>query len=269
MNSGYKFTLSSFNFNLYSFSSPWPSILAFGSIFVYVLLVVSAISTTSWRSYVKQCSKSHYSLLFLYSTVCFLAALYELVMSGEGLEYAQWLFSSQTSTLSSPRFYCEPVPSWLRLISLSFIASKVWEWLDTLILIANGKTLNEIGFLHLYHHATTFFLFLFTTSFPVTEKAGMLLNGAVHALMYYHFAYRLPRFMRPILTGIQIVQLLTVTWFWIDCSNKCAGAKNYREQYQIEFAIPFALVPVYILLFVKFFVEQYCCFKREVKVNTD
>jgi len=264
MNAGYEYTLSqaiiSTNGVSITLPFPLPLTIAFGSIIAYILLIATALSTTFWRPLIKRIGTSHYSLLFVYSTACFLAAFYELVMSGEGSNYMTWLISRKTTTL--PTFYCQPVPSWLRMITLSFIVSKIWEWLDTLVLIANGKSLVDIGFLHLYHHSTTFFLFLFTTSFPVTEKAGLLLNGLVHSLMYFHFAYRLPKFMRPVLTGIQIIQLVTVTLLWIDCSRICPDAIAYRAKNPIEFAIPFALVPVYIVLFVKFFVEQYCCLKR-------
>lgn len=262
MNAGYEYTLSKaiISVNGVSITLPFPWTIAFGSIIAYILLIACALKTTFWRPFIKRIGTTHYSLLFVYSTACFLAAFYELVMSSEGTSYLSWLISHKSTTL--PTFYCQPVPFWLRIISLSFIVSKIWEWVDTLVLLANGKSLADIGFLHLYHHSTTFFLFLFTTSFPVTEKAGLLLNGLVHSLMYFHFAYRLPKFMRPVLTGIQIIQLVTVTLLWIDCSRVCPDAIAYRAKNPIEFAIPFALVPVYIVLFVKFFLEQYCCIKR-------
>jgi hypothetical protein len=262
MNLGYEFTfrraIISFPTVSYTFSSPFPAILLFGSVIVYILLVYCALQTTWWRKIVVRFEKLHYIALFIYSTVSFLAAFYELINSGEGNNFVSWLFSfSGSQSQTPPRLYCTPVSLYLRYVSLSFILSKIWEWFDTLILIANGKKLNDIGFLHLYHHATTFALFLITTSFPVTEKAGLLLNGLVHSLMYYHFAFRLPRFIRPILTGIQIIQLVVVTLAWIECSRVCVDAITFRKNHPIEFVIPFLLVPVYILFFIIFFVEQY------------
>jgi hypothetical protein len=41
----------------------------------------------------------------------------------------------------------------------------------------------KLDFLHLYHHATTFALFLIVMNFPGTEKFGMILNGFVHTIM--------------------------------------------------------------------------------------
>lgn len=191
--------------------APWPAILAFGSCAAYVALVAWATSTTWWRAGAVRYAKAHHAALCAYSAACFAAALYELVRSGEAAGFAAWLVSP-TGSAAPPELYCTPMPAWLRIVSLSFIASKVWEWGDTLVLIASGKSLADIGVLHLYHHGTTVFLFLFVSSFPVTEKSGLLLNGAVHALMYYHFAFRLPRFMRPLITGAQIVQLVVVTY---------------------------------------------------------
>ena len=127
------------------------------------------------------------------------------------------------------------------------------------MLVSEGKSLGKIGFLHLYHHATTFPLFLIVTSFPVTEKLGLLLNGGVHALMYYHFAFRLPKCLRPVITAVQIVQLAVVTLAWMYCASACDDFKGYRVASGASYALPFACVPVYLVFFVKFFIESYCC----------
>ena len=111
-------------------------------------------------------------------------------------------------------YICTPVPPWLRAISITFTISKIWEWFDTAILISKGHSLSKIGFLHIYHHATTFLLFLCVMNLPGGEKSGMLFNGFVHTLMYYHFAFRLPKLLRPIITSLQIVQLMASTYIW-------------------------------------------------------
>jgi hypothetical protein len=260
-NAGYDFALARLHLQVGGsapivLAAPWPAALAFGSIAAYVLLVAWATSTTWWRARARGLEKAHYAGLCVYSAACFLAAAFELVASGEGADFVAWL-ASQDPARAPPRLYCSPMSSSLRLVSLSFIASKVWEWGDTLMLIAGGKSLGDIGGLHLYHHATTVFLFLFVSSFPVTEKSGLLLNAAVHALMYYHFAFRLPRFLRPLLTGAQIVQLVVVTYAWVDCARVCDEAIAYKRDFLLDFAAPFLTVPVYTVLFVKFFFEQY------------
>ena len=274
LNGGYEFALERARLRVgadgaaeLSLAAPWPAVLAFGSCAAYALLVAAAVSTTWWRAAVARHAKAHYAALCVYSAACALAALFEIVSSGEGADFVRWLAALAASggggggggsaSVPPPSLYCSPVPTWLRVVSLSFIASKVWEWGDTLALIASGKSLGDIGVLHLYHHATTFFLFLFVTSMPVTEKSGLLLNGAVHALMYYHFAFRLPRWLRPLITAAQIVQLAVVTFAWIDCSRRCDEAVAYRRAHPLDYRWPFLTVPVYLALFVKFFVDQY------------
>ncbi len=279
-NGGYEFTLERARLHLgagepslslsLSLAAPWPAALAFGSCAAYALLVAAAVSTTWWRAAALRHARAHHAALCVYSAACSLAALFEIVASGEGAEFVRWIAAlaagdaAASASAPPPRLYCSPVPPWLRLVSLSFIVSKVWEWGDTLVLIAGGKSLSEIGVLHLYHHGTTFFLFLFVTSMPVTEKSGLLLNGAVHALMYYHFAFRLPRALRPLITGAQIVQLAAVTFAWVDCSRRCGEAAAYRREHPLDYLWPFLTVPVYLALFIKFFAEQYLLKKGAV-----
>jgi hypothetical protein len=262
-NGGYQFTWALARLRLggasLSLRAPWPALLAVGSCAAYVALVAAAASTTWWRASAARLAKAHHAALCVYSAACFCAALFALVQSGEAADFAEWLASPAAGAARAPRLYCAPVPPWLRVVSLTFIASKVWEWGDTLALLAQGKSLREIGILHLYHHCTTVLCFLFTSSFPVTEKAGLLLNGLVHALMYFHFAFRLPRAARPLLTALQIAQLAAVTYAWNDCARLCGEAAAYKRDSPLAFWTPYATVPVYLLFFVKFFAEQYCC----------
>jgi hypothetical protein len=79
-------------------------------------------------------------------------------------------------------FMCTPNEgTWLRVLSVTFTLSKVWEWADTAFIVWLGN--RPPGFLHTYHHATTFWLFCFVMNQPGSEKIGMLLNGFVHFLM--------------------------------------------------------------------------------------
>lgn len=220
---------------------PTPLILGLGSILAYIALVAlwprSRHSSRSGGGY------AHHVALCLYSLLAFSAALYHLVTAGE---------------LTSLRAYaCAPVPAWLRLVSLTFTVSKVWEWGDTLVMIERGDSLAKIGVLHLYHHATTFLLFLDVVNFAGTEKSGMLLNGFVHTLMYAHYAWRLPKAVRPLITAAQIVQLAGTTWLWHVTPELCPVYAAFPREHPVEFALPYALVPVYLAFFMKFFYENY------------
>jgi len=192
-------------------------------------------------------SKYHYIGLFLYSTLACVGTLYHMVSSGEISDYQSYL--------------CKPLPGWYHLLSLSFTVSKIWEWLDTAILIWRGQSLQKIGFLHCYHHATTVFCFLHTAATPGANKVGLLLNGFVHSLMYYHYAFRLPMFVRPLITGAQIIQLMTGTFIWSEVSRNCAAYSDFLQREPFAYLVPYLFVPVYLLFFIRFFAEQYICKK--------
>jgi hypothetical protein len=159
---------------------------------------------------------------------------------------------------SVTHYMCSPLPSWLRALSFTFTLSKIWEWLDTVDHFLRGESLSKIGFLHLYHHATTFFLFLNVMNYPSTERSGMLMNGFVHFLMYAHYAFRLPKFFRPIITAAQIAQLVTVTYIWHITPSTCgAPFDSFPTDHYFEHLTPYTLVPVYTIFFLDFFARQY------------
>ena len=223
---------------------PWTYLLAFGSCLVYLFLI-STIFPLFKSKFNKSFATNHYALLFVYSLLTFLAA---------------FIYIIQTQQISNWRDYtCVPMPTWLRALSITFVASKIWEWFDTAVLISKGHSFSKIGFLHIYHHATTFLLFLSIMNLPGGEKSGLLFNGFVHTLMYYHFAFRLPKLLRPVITALQIVQLAWSTYIWHVTPGLCPQYRDFPRQNRIEFLLPYILVPVYCLFFLKFFFEQYLC----------
>jgi hypothetical protein len=225
---------------------PWTYMISIGSCLLYIFLITiifplftSKLSPKFKTSF----AKIHHGLLFLYSLFAFMAAMIHIIETKEIINWTDYM--------------CTPVPPWLRAISITFTISKIWEWFDTAILIWKGQSLSKIGFLHTYHHATTLLLFLCVMNLPGAEKSGILLNGFVHTLMYYHFAFRLPRIIRPVITLLQIVQLMASTYIWHITPDYCPRYKHFPKQNFLEFLMPYALVPVYCLFFVKFFIEQY------------
>ena len=221
---------------------PWSYLLSYGSCLGYLLLITTGFPWFKSK-FNDSFAKIHYTLLFFYSLFSFSSALFYILQTKEIVHWSNFL--------------CIPIPSWLRVISITFTISKIWEWFDTAILISKGHSLSKIGFLHIYHHATTFLLFLCVMNFPGGEKSGMLLNGFVHTLMYYHFAFRLPRFLRPVITALQIIQLLTVTYIWRVVPNVCPEYQHFPNENFLAYLVPYALVPVYLLFFFKFFIQQY------------
>mmetsp|Transcript_11600 Transcript_11600/g.17623 ORF Transcript_11600/g.17623 Transcript_11600/m.17623 type:complete len:263 (+) Transcript_11600:49-837(+) len=258
----YSFTFNSLDIHVpwinwhISLQSPYPAILACGSVLIYTLLIYIILPSMrpisdKGKLKLQYYAKIHFCLLCFYSAICCFSTLYYLFLSGEIHNLQAYL--------------CNPLPEWLRLLSLSFILSKIWEWGDTAIDIWKGRSVNQIGFLHCYHHATTFFLFLLVENFPGTEKSGMLFNGFVHTLMYYHYAFRLPKVMRPLITAAQIVQLVTVTYIWHISPSSCPAYIDFPKNHLIEFLLPYGMVPVYTVFFIKFFIESYIIGKKNKK----
>jgi hypothetical protein len=260
-NAGYLFVLEGFRLpNPYAPSAlpvvlpaPWPLLLLGGSLLLFLALFFLAWpyclaprAGAAPSARVEVVAQWHHGFLCIYSALCTLAMLAYVIAEGE---------------LTSPgAFFCAPLASpALRLLSFSFTASKVVEWGDTMVLIARGKSAAQIGTLHAYHHATTFALFLLVVNFPGTEKCGLLLNGGVHTLMYWHYAWRLPRWARPLITAAQIAQLVFVTWAWWVTPSRCAQYADFPLRHPLEFTAPFLMVPVYTLFFLEFFVRTYLC----------
>jgi hypothetical protein len=254
-NGGYAFTRDALvadigGFHL-SLPHPAPLILTAGSILLYCALIFVVWPTLYAHRAAAKKGKAraplayiHFVLLCLFSAVTSGAVLWHIVSTGE--------------LHSFTAFACTAVPPWMRVLSALFTLSKIWEWADTAVHFArDGMTVTEIGFLHLYHHATTFSLFLFVMNFPSTEKAGMLLNGFVHTLMYAHYAWRFPRWARPLITAAQIVQLVYVTWLWAITPQVCDALAYFPSKYKLEFVLPFLMVPVYTIFFLYFFYEKY------------
>ncbi len=225
---------------------PWTYVISYGSCLLYLFVIASIFPLLESKlssNFKQSFAKIHHVLLFVYSLFASSCVLYHEIVSQE--------------ITNGTAFLCIPIPSWLRAVTMTFTISKIWEWMDTAILIWKGHSLRKIGFLHIYHHATTFLLFLICMDLPGGEKGSVMFNGLVHTLMYYHFAFRLPKSLRPVLTAIQIVQLITATYVWYIVPKVCPDYRDFPRQHPIEFIIPFALVPVYCLFFIKFFIEHY------------
>jgi hypothetical protein len=189
-----------------------------------------------------------------------------------GTAYYLWV----NEQLDYESFMCTPVEdTWLRALSVSFTLSKVWEWADTAFIVWLGN--RPPGFLHTYHHATTFWLFCFVMNQPGSEKIGMLLNGFVHFLMcapqprwlfcgrsplnskmcacapvlrlrrrYSHYFRSWPKPLVPLITILQIVQLFCCLWVFTVNHTACPDATFSADPraWSIEFISSYATVPV-------------------------
>lgn len=93
---------------------------------------------------------------------------------------------------------------------LIFQLSKIYEFLDTHILLLRGKSLTP---LHVWHHSTVMFEVAGWLQFNVSlGVSGMWFNTFVHVVMYAYFAAALYKRNIPgkvIITISQIVQFIT------------------------------------------------------------
>jgi hypothetical protein len=213
---------------------PLPLLLAIASVLEYAFRVYYPPMVPVPR----EAAKSHYTRLCVYSAATFLAFMGYVA------------FTPEEHTFTG--FACNPPPTWFRVTSLLFLGSKVWEWRDTVILRGH-KSLHDIGFLHIFHHATTVLVWLASLNFPGSEKISYL-NAGVHTIMYYHFAYKLPMLARPLITLTQIVQFIVV--IAVHLYTVSLPCNHYRGGV-LEAWVPLLLVAVYMAYFIRFFCTEY------------
>lgn len=92
-----------------------------------------------------------------------------------------------------------------------FTYSKVWEFLDTFLIMLKG---HDTIFLQKYHHAGAIIFWYLCTKY---QTSGILFptlfNAFVHTIMYLYYllclyGYKLNKY-KPYITGLQLFQLLT------------------------------------------------------------
>jgi hypothetical protein len=227
-----------------------PAILMVSSFLAYYLVLLpfvfpatKPVDTVS----IERCKRHrdvHNLLLCLYSCLCCFSTAFYLHERGQLFDWHALL--------------CDPVEgTWLRPLSVTFTLSKLVEWIDTAFIIWLGR--NPPGFLHKYHHATTFWLFCIVPNLPGPEKLGLLLNGFVHTLMYSHYFKAWPKHLVPAITILQIAQLSVVTYAWTVSPAQCPDATFAAapSEHFLEYMTPYAMVPVFLWLFILFFVRRF------------
>lgn len=75
--------------------------------------------------------------------------------------------------------------------------------------------------------------------------------------MYYHYAFRLPKAFRPFITFSQIIQLAVGTLSWGYNYEACSEYAGLRDNKPITYWSLWAFVPIFLLFFVRFFIQTY------------
>mmetsp|Transcript_47318 Transcript_47318/g.60784 ORF Transcript_47318/g.60784 Transcript_47318/m.60784 type:complete len:279 (+) Transcript_47318:63-899(+) len=219
--------------------------------FILVPLVFPALKpkAPSDIAITKSFRDAHNFTLFIYSGFCCFSTAIYLYQDGQLFDWHALM--------------CIPVEgTWIRLLSATFTFSKLVEWIDTAFIVWLGNTPPQ--FLHKYHHATTFWLFCFVMNLPGPEKFGLLMNGGVHTLMYSHYWRSWPKPLVPLITFLQILQLSVVTYAWTVSPSECPNSRfaSAPTDYLLEYLTPYAMVPVFLYLFVVFFAKRFI-FKQD------
>eukprot|EP00611_Tribonema_gayanum_P015988 TRINITY_DN2791_c0_g1_i2.p1 TRINITY_DN2791_c0_g1~~TRINITY_DN2791_c0_g1_i2.p1 ORF type:complete len:386 (+),score=81.57 TRINITY_DN2791_c0_g1_i2:122-1279(+) len=146
-----------------------------------------------------------------------------------------------------------------------FFWSKFWEWGDTALLVAKGKS---VTWLHYTHHASTAVLTMLNMS-PIYNAMWSIVcatNSFVHAWMYgYYWKPSLLRPLRRAITRIQILQhagvLASALYVLRDLLRSRQGDDKAVEAGCANSPVPIAaglgLYLMYLLFFLAFYIQTY------------
>ena len=96
-----------------------------------------------------------------------------------------------------------------------FYISKILDFVDTILIIINGKT-NQFTFLHIYHHCTIYSIYWINISIAYDSDIyfTILLNGLIHGIMYCYYLISMHINNKKIiwwkkyLTTLQLIQFI-------------------------------------------------------------
>lgn len=227
---------------------PLAFVLSCSALYLFIIFVIAPRlrpTTPAGIQRFKSFRFQHNVALFLFSALSCFGTAWHLYKHGEFTNFHKMTCDST-------------VENWLVLLNFAFVISKVWEWIDTVLLVVGAPDFRKLNFLHVYHHTTTFWLLLLVTNLPGCAKMGMLLNGGVHTLMYAHYAWPFPRAVVPLITIAQLAQLFYVTYLWTVTPSVCGGRfMTFFNEFPADFITPYAMVPVYIIFFLRFFINRW------------
>lgn len=148
----------------------------------------------------------------------------------------------------------------IKFWSYLFVVSKVVEFGDTLFVLLKKR---DLIFLHWYHHAVTFLYSFYALGryFPAYARWFIVINAAVHTIMYAYYGmralgYRFSRAVNISITTTQILQMIfgfsinLLAYYRHRQDSTCQSHPNASLAGTAIFSSLF-------LLFVHFFVRTY------------
>jgi len=180
------------------------------------------------------------------------------------LTLTSYLYKSDLSLISiHKRDFPMADPILIRVVSL-FAFSKVWEFMDTFLLLARGR---PASFLQEFHHTGAYLVW----------RAGLdmrchgvilptIFNSFIHTFMYAYYLSSMTknsfvRRFRPVMTAAQIIQLVVgnVSIFFADFWKKSVSCMLFEVCF-VSYAW------VLVVLFGVFFSENYLRVKTKKRV---
>eukprot|EP00171_Calliarthron_tuberculosum_P001429 IDg1429t1 len=120
----------------------------------------------------------------------------------------EWRETGFAGTVCTPQD--RPVPHSMQLALCVFLATKIWEYADTVLLVLRGRS---VSLLHLWHHSSVAWEVRGWLEYGMTFGVyGMWFNTVVHIFMYTYYACALSKLPFPFkraITATQIVQFMT------------------------------------------------------------
>eukprot|EP00121_Abeoforma_whisleri_P005883 Awhi_evm2s5336 len=157
-------------------------------------------------------------------------------------------------------------PGLLQFSMYIFYLSKMLEFIDTALLVLNGKNLI---WLHKIHHLTTMSLVWHAMKVNApSEIACAGLNCFVHVIMYFHFASPM-KALRSSITATQIGQFLIVLGVLIyEVYQRVVHESPCQGTPLSEFH-GIAMYGLYLGMFLNFFIQQYLKGNKNPKLSKE
>jgi len=233
------------------FSSPvWPAVT-----------IVMYVASLAWGQRAMMSRKPPHlrTLLVAHNTLC-------AVVSAALFASLAWALADKAPTTSLHQLVCSRVShedGRLQAVYYANYLMKYWELADTALLVARKR---KVTFLHSFHHAATLALaYVHLIEHSAVQWVPILLNVAVHILMYSYYAmaaagHRPGVLVKSSLTAVQICQ------FVIGVTAACYGFGVYVAGgwdtgacwgTQLGAASGIGVLGLYLVLFVRFFRHTY------------
>ena len=195
-------------------SKPWPVL---SLLFLYILIVLAGQQWMKARD-----AFNVKGILIIYNALLVILSvymLYEFVSAVVGTPNFNYFCQGVDSIEEHPNLMRHAIANWL------FLISKIVEFLDTLFLIINKKS---VSFLHAYHHISVCVLWWIVVKWHPggTTYFGAILNCFVHGAMYSYYLlsalgpqYKKYLWWKKYLTSLQLLQFFMVFVYLINATT--------------------------------------------------